>query len=111
MRFKDINSKKIKESKNILSKLEKKKSKLESALRYAKSITKDIKRDDTHINILSRLGTLAEEFGLELDQYQESKVMELHNQLESEVYELEEVFNDAIRDLSNKIDDIEYGET
>ena len=85
-------------------------SQLEVALGQAREITRDIKRDDTHINILSKLGVLAEEVGLELDNYQESRVLQVHNQLESEIYELEEVFQDAIRDIKNQIDELEYDE-
>jgi hypothetical protein len=84
-------------------------SELEVALGQAREITRDIKRDDTHINILSKLGVLAEDVGLELDRYQESKVLQIHNQLESEIYELEEVFEDAIRDIKNQIE-FEYDE-
>ena len=53
---------------------------------------------------------MAEEVGLELDNYQESRVLQVHNQLESEIYELEEVFLDAIRDIKNQIDELEYDE-
>lgn len=108
MRFKDINSKKINESKELLSKLEDKKSDLEIALGQAREITRDIKRTDVHVEIISKLGTLAEEHGLELDEYDERKVFEIKNELESAIYQLEEVFEDAVRNLSNKIDDIEY---
>ncbi len=79
----------------------------EQALEIARSITKDIKYADTYMNIISKLSTLAEEQGLVLDEYQERKVFEAANRLESEIYELEEVFKDAIRDLRNKIDDME----
>lgn len=88
--------------------LEKREDQLSYALGKAREITRDIKRDDTHIEILSRLGTMAEEVGLELDKYQESKVLEVHNQLESEVYELEEVFIDALRDVRNQIEELQY---
>lgn len=108
MRFKDINSKKINESKELLSKLEDKKSDLEIALGEAREITRDIKRTDVHVEIISKLGTLAEEHGLELDEYDERKVFEIKNELESAIYQLEEVFEDAVREISNKIDDIEY---
>lgn len=88
--------------------LEDKKYELEASLRRAREITKDIKRDDTHINILSKLGTLAEQVGLTLDDYQERVVLQLHNKLESEIYQLEEVFTDAIRDIDNQIDELTY---
>jgi len=74
MRFKDLNHKKIQESKEKISKL----------------------------------GGIAEEVGLELDEYQERQVFDAKNKLESSIYELEEVFTDAIRNISNKIDDLEY---
>ena len=108
MRFKDINSKKINESKELLSKLEDKKSDLESALDQARQKTKEIKYHDPHVEIISKLRSIAEEVGLELDEYQERQVYQAKNNLESAIYELEEVFKDAIRDISNKIDDVEY---
>jgi hypothetical protein len=85
-------------------------SELEIALQRAKEINKNIKRDDTHINIISKLSVIAEEVGLELDGYQETQVLRLHNKLESACYELEEVFKDAIRDIKNQIDELEYDE-
>lgn len=88
--------------------LEDKKFKLESALSSAREITRDIKYVDTHVDIVSRLGTLAEDVGIEIDEYQERQVFAAKNKLESEIYQLEEVFEDAIRDISNKIDELEY---
>jgi len=90
--------------KEDLSPLEDKLFDLESALSEAREITRDIKRADTHMQILVELSSLAEKHGLELDEYQERKVFEAKNKLESEVYQLEEVFEDAIRDIKNKID-------
>lgn len=108
MRFRELNNKKLQENKEELSRLEDKKYDLESALDRARQITKTIKYVDTPTEIMSKLGTLAEEHGLELDRYDENKVLEVKRELESAIYQLEEVFKDAIRDLSNKIDDIEY---
>jgi len=108
MRFKDINSKKIQESKEKISKLENKKSDLEIALSSAREITKTIKYVDTHVEIVSKLSGIAEDVGLELDEYQQRQVYDAKNKLESSIYELEEVFEDAIRDITNKIDDLEY---
>lgn len=108
MRFRELNNKKLQENKEELSRLEDKKYDLESALDRARQITKTIKYVDTPTEIMSKLGTLAEEHGLELDSYDENKVLEAKRELESAIYQLEEVFKDAIRDLSNKIDDIEY---
>ena len=88
--------------------LEDKKYELEGALSRAREITRDIKYVDTHVEIVSKLGTLAEDVGLELDDYNERQVYAAKNKLESAIYELEEVFEDAIRDISNKIDELEY---
>ena len=42
-----------------------------------------------------------------MDEYQEGKVFDAKSKLESSIYELEEVFQEAIRDVKNKIDEIE----
>ena len=83
---------------------------LKGALEDARSITKTIKYADMHVEIISKLSNLAEEHGLELDEYQERQVFQAKNTLESEIYQLEEVFEEAIRDLQNKIDELEYDE-
>lgn len=105
MKFNEI--KNLQENKAIIKKLEDRESALSVALGQAEEITRDIKRDRTLTEILSRLGTLAEEVGLELDPYQESRVRDIHNQLESEVYELEEIFKDALMSIKNKIEELE----
>lgn len=91
-------------------KLEQRLSQLESALGMARDTTKNIKYVDTHIEILSKLGGIAEDVGLELDKYDESKVLELKNALESAIYQLEEPFEDAIRNIQNQIDELDYEE-
>lgn len=106
MKFNEI--KKLQENQDVINKLEDKKFDLERALDEARSITKNIKYFDTHVSIVSELGTLAEKHGIEIDEYQERKVFEAKNKLESEIYELEEVFTDAIRALENKIDELGY---
>jgi hypothetical protein len=88
--------------------LEDKLYKLEGALGMARDTTRTIKYVDTHIEILSKLAGIAEDVGLELDKYDESKVLEMKNALESAIYQLEEPFEDAIRDIKNKIDELEY---
>jgi len=88
--------------------LEEKLYQLEGALGMARRTTKDIKYVDTHVEIVSKLGNIAEDVGLELDEYQQRKVYEAKNNLESEIYQLEEVFEDAIRDIQNQIDELEY---
>ena len=106
MKFSEIKT--LHENQQVIDKLEDKKFDLESALRSARDITKDIKYADTHMKIILKLGNLAEEHGLAIDEYQEGKVFEAKNKLESEIYQLEEVFEDAIRDISNKIDELGY---
>ena len=91
-----------------IEQLEDKLYKLEGALGMARNITRDIKYVDTHIEIISKLAGVAEDVGIELDKYDESKVLELKNELESAVYQLEEPFEDAIRDIQNKIEELEY---
>tara|TARA_Y100000389_G_scaffold200444_1_gene240872 strand:- start:2834 stop:3169 length:336 start_codon:yes stop_codon:yes gene_type:complete len=105
MKFNEI--KILQENQKVIDKLEDKKFDLERALDNARDITKTIKYADMHIEIVSKLETLAEENGIEIDEYQERKVFEAKNKLESEIYELEEVFKDAIRDVTNKIDELE----
>lgn len=77
---------------------------LQSALTQARSITKNIKYVDTHIEILAGLGTLADQHGIELDKYDSDAVLSAKNNLESACYQLEEVFEDAVRDAQNQID-------
>ena len=105
MKFNEIKT--LHENQKVIDKLEDKKSDLELALSSARDITKNIKYVDTHVEIVSQLGTLAEENGLELDSYDENSVFQAKNKLESAIYQLEEVFEDAIRDVSNKIDELE----
>ena len=104
MKFNEIQN--LQENQAVIKQLQDREDALTRALGRAKEINKNMKRDDTHINILSQLGVLAEDVGLQLDSYQESKVLQLHNQLESACYELEEVFEDAIRDVQNKLEEL-----
>lgn len=104
MKFNEIQN--LQENQAQIKQLQDREDALTSALGQAKEINKTMKRDDTHINILSQLGGLAEDVGLELDRYQESQVLQLHNQLESACYELEEVFEDALRDVRNRLEEL-----
>jgi hypothetical protein len=85
--------------------------KAEFALSQARATTKNIKYDDSALNIMVELGTIVDELGdeevkKELE-YLEDAVREANNNLESAVYGLEEPFEDLIRTLRNKIDDEE----
>lgn len=105
MKFKEI--KNLQENKKAIDKLQDRLFSLESALDSARAITKTIKYADMHVEIITKLNGLAEENGLELDEYQERQVYKAKNKLESEIYQLEEVFEDRIRALKNKIDELE----
>lgn len=90
--------------KEDLSALEDKLYDLQSALESARKETKNIKYADMHMEIISSLSNIAEQHGLELDEYNVNQVYRAKNNLESAIYELEEVFEDAIRNIQNKID-------
>jgi hypothetical protein len=83
---------------------------LEAGLREARSITKNIKYADTHMQIITKMSSLAEQLGIQVDEYNERQVYEAMNNLESAVYELEAPFEDAIRDAKNKLDDMQMEE-
>ncbi|MDA9843170.1 hypothetical protein N9C44_01710 [bacterium] len=108
MRFNEI--KNLHENQQVIDKLEDKKFDLERALEDAREITKDIKRADMHMDIVIKMGNLAEQHGLQIDDYQERKVFQAKNQLESEIFELEEVFKEAIKNIDNKIEQLGYEE-
>jgi len=100
----------IKEQEESIEAVQKEVDRLEIALSSARDITKGIKYEDTTMNIVSQMSTLAEESGIdpnELDYY-ERQVFEAKNRLESTIYELEEVFEDKLRDARNKLDELEY---
>jgi len=106
MKFTEIKT--LHENQKVIDKLEDKKFDLERALDDARDITKTIKYADMHVDIVTKISTLAEKHGIEIDEYQERKVFEAKNKLESEIYELEEVFKEAIRNIDNKIDELGY---
>ena len=110
MRFEEVNSKKINENKELISKLEDKKYDLELALERARAETKNIKYADMHMEIVNAVSNIAEDNGIEIDEYNINQVYRAKNKLESAIYQLEEDFEEAIREISNKIDELEYGE-
>ena len=110
MRFEEVNSKKINENKELISKLEDRKFDLEMALERAREETKNIKYADMHMEIVNAVSNIAEDNGIEMDDYNIDQVYKAKNKLESAIYQLEEDFEEAIRVISNKIDELEYGE-
>jgi hypothetical protein len=85
--------------------------KAEYARDQARATTKNIKYDDTAIDIISAVGSIADELSVEEVlkelEYLENAVFQAKNNLESAIYGLEEPFDDLIRTLQNKIDDEE----
>ena len=100
----------IKEQEESIEAVQQEVDKLELALSSARDITKGIKYEDTTMNIVSQMSRLAEDNGIEMDEYNINQVYQAKNKLESAIYQLEEDFEEAIRDISNKIDELEYGE-
>jgi hypothetical protein len=83
--------------------------KLEYGPQAARDITKQIKYADSHMTIISELGSLAEKLGLdekELDYY-ENQVFDAKNKLESAIYGMEEFFEDKYKEVANKIEEFE----
>jgi hypothetical protein len=78
-------------------------------------ITKNIKylqQDELVMEIYSKMQSMAKAIGLpekELD-YVEKAVREAFNNLESAVYEMEEPFEDYVRDLQYKVEELELDE-
>jgi len=77
---------------------------LKYALQSARAETKNIKYADMHMDIISKVSNIAEENGINLDQYNINQVYRAKNNLESAIYQLEEDFEEAIRELQNAID-------
>ena len=91
-----------------LAVLEKQLSNAEVGLRRAREITRQIKYDSVSMNIVSEITELAKSLGLEDGiKYGASNVMEAERALEAAVYELEESFEDHVRGIRWKIDDLE----
>jgi hypothetical protein len=93
---------------NQLPALEKQLSNAEAGLRRAREITRQIKYDSVSMTIVSEITELAKSLGLEAGiKYQVSGVMEAERALEAAVYELEETFEDHVKDIRWKIEDLE----
>ena len=82
---------------------------------YVNDITKNIKylqQDELVMEIYSKMQSMAQAIGLsekELD-YVEDDVREAFNNLESAVYKMEEPFEDYVRDLQYKVEELELDE-
>ena len=85
---------------------------LDLATSRARDITKQIKYDDTPINIISEIRILAEDVGIpEEDQkYLINDVYKAQSRLESAVYSLEEMFEDVWSNVRYEIEELEEEE-
>ena len=62
-----------------------------------------------HMEIVNAVSNIAEDNGIEMDEYNINQVYQAKNKLESAIYQLEEDFEEAIRNISNKIEELEMG--
>ena len=95
-----------------LDKLYDEKYDLEAAVRKVNYITKDVKYID-FFSIYNKVTNVAEELGMDVSdssdlEWKIKEVREAVNKLESAIYDLVEPFEEALRDKSNEIDEIEW---
>lgn len=78
--------------------------------RQVQQITTQIKHNETLMSILTEVQQLAvdNEIDMESYSYQENTILEKARELEEAVYGLDELFKDAIDDIKNKIEELEY---
>ena len=87
-----------------------KKWELDLATSRARDITKQIKYEDTPMNIVLEIRSLADDVGIiEEDQKDHliRDVYEAESKLESAIYKLEEIFEDALSDVRYQIEKLE----
>jgi DNA repair ATPase RecN len=89
--------------------LQKRISEVENVLLHVHKITKEIKYDDTATDIVSRVRQLAEQAGIDAEEfnYLANHVAEVESQLQSAVYNLDDAFNELLYSLKNQLGDIE----
>ena len=96
----------VSEMKQKLNKLEELKFELESVIGDVNNKTREIKYDDTPMNIYIHVESLAEKHGIDIT-YEVNSVREKVNQLESALYELVTPFEDKKWEVETKHDDLE----
>jgi hypothetical protein len=98
-----------KEDFNDIDSLQQKLDFYKKSLEEARRITKAIKYENTHMEIITEIKLLAEKIGLEEKEfnYQIDQVYEAASNLASEIYNLEEPFSDKIRDIEYAIEKLE----
>jgi hypothetical protein len=94
-----------------LKELEKRESELYAAVTQAREITKSIKYEQTHMDIISQLSVLADKFKIDkkkLDfDYYVKDVYEKFNELESAVYGLDDIFSQHYKEIKWESDELE----
>ena len=96
----------LNEMKTQLEKLSNLKFELESVIGNVNNKTKEIKYDDTPMNIYIHVESLAEKHGIDIT-YEVNSVREKVNELESALYELVTPFEDKKWEVETKHDDLE----
>jgi hypothetical protein len=96
----------ISEMKLELAKLDKIKDDLSFLVGEVNDKTREIKYDDTPMNIYIHVESLAEKHGVDIT-YEVDQVREKVNELESAIYELVTPFEDKAREAENAHDDLE----
>jgi hypothetical protein len=95
-----------------LKELEKRESELYTAVSQAREITKSIKYEQTHMDIISQLSVLADKYKLDKKQldfdYYVNDVYEKFNELMSAVYGLDDIFTQHYKDVKSEVDELEY---
>lgn len=94
-----------------LKELEKRESELYAAVAQAREITKAIKYERPHMDIISQLSVLADKYKLDKKQldfdYYVNDVYEKFNELESAVYGLDDIFTQHYKDVKWEADELE----
>ena len=80
---------------------------LKSAVEAVNHITRDIKYDNTPMEIYMHVEQLADEHGIDV-KYEVNTIREKVNELESAIYELVSPFESELRDAEYEHDDLEY---
>lgn len=97
----------IEEMKVELKRLDALKWDLQSVVESVNHTTRDIKYDNTPMEIYMHVEQLAEEHGIDVS-YEVNTIREKVNLLESAIYELVSPFESELRDAEYQHDDLEY---
>ena len=97
----------VEKMKGELERLDALKWDLKSVVDSVNDKTREIKYDNTPMEIYMHVEQLAEKHGIDV-KYEVDAIREKVNLLESAIYELVSPFEDELRDIEYKHDDLEY---